>query len=95
MQEWATLAQEERQNHGLMKITQRILAAKDEFLKKALPHNCTFLPVGVDLSVVMQFTAFISPFAFAMEDLVIDVASKYWKGNPEHIINLFAEQNTP
>ena len=92
IKEWSILSQGERENHELMKITQRILTGKDEFLNKALPHDCSFLPDGVDLSVTIQFTAFIPPFAFAMEDLVIDVASKYWKGNPEHILNLLVHE---
>ena len=92
IREWSILSQGERENHELMKVTQRILTGKDEFLKKALPHDCSFLPDGVDLSVTIQFTAFIPPFAFAMEDLVIDVASKYWKGNPEHILNLLVHE---
>lgn len=92
IKEWSSLTQRERENHELMKITQRILTGKDEFLQKALPHDCAFLPDGVDLSVTIQFTAFVPPFAFAMEDLVIDVASKYWKGNPEHILNLLVHE---
>lgn len=92
VQAWADLTQEERDGHVLMKITGRILSAKDEFLEKALPHDCAFLPTGVDLSVTVQFTAFVPPFAFAMEDLVIDVASEYWKGNPEHVLNLLVHE---
>jgi hypothetical protein len=92
IQEWANLPLEERENTEFMKVSQRILTVQDEFLGKVLPHNCAFLPAGVDLSVTIQFTAFVPPFAFAMEDLVIDVASKYWKGNPEHILNLLAHE---
>jgi len=92
IEEWKNLLPDERENHELMKVAQRILSAKDEFLEKALPHDCSFLPDGVDLSVTVQFTAFVPPFAFAMEDLVIDVASKYWKGNPEHVLNLLVHE---
>lgn len=92
IQDWIRLSKEERNNHDLMKIFKRILSVKDEFLKKALPHNCSFLPDGVDLSVTVQFTAFVPPFAFAVEDLVIDVASKHWNGNPEHVLNLLVHE---
>lgn len=92
IKEWLSLSPEVRENHELMKTTQRILSAKGEFLEKALPHDCSFLPEGVDLSVTVQFTAFVPPFAFAMEDIVIDVASPYWKGNPEHILNLLVHE---
>ena len=92
IQEWAVLSTTERQEHELMKVARRIIEGKDEFLAKALPHDCAFLPEGVDLGVTVQFTAFVPPFAFAMEDLVIDVASKYWKGNPEHILNLLVHE---
>ena len=92
MTEWASLPLDERQNHPLMKMTQRLIASKSEFMGKCLPHDCTFLPLGVDLSVTVQFTAFIPPFAFAMEDIVVDVASPYWKDNPEHILNLMVHE---
>ncbi len=92
IREWSNLSQDEREKHELMRVTQRILTGKDEFLEKALPHDCSFLPEGFDLSVTIQFTAFIPPFAFAKEDIVIDVASKYWKGNPEHILNLLVHE---
>ncbi len=92
IQAWENLSQTEHDQHDLLKIAERILSAKDEFLEMALPHDCAFLPAGVDLSVTVQFTAFIPPFAFAMEDLVIDVASYYWKGNPEHVLNLLVHE---
>jgi hypothetical protein len=92
IQAWIKVPSEERENHELMKIAQRILTTKDEFLEKAIPHDCSFLPDNVDLSVTVQFTAFVPPFAFAMEDIVIDVASRYWQGNPEHILNLLVHE---
>lgn len=92
IQEWADLTQEERDKHTLMKVANRILAAREEFVEKAIPHDAAFLPEGADLSVTVQFTAFVPPFAFAMEDLVIDVASPYWKGDPEHILNLLVHE---
>lgn len=92
LQEWAILSPAERDESTLMKVSRCILDGKDEFLEKALPHVCSFLPTGVDLSVTVQFTAFIPPNAFAVEDIVIDVASKYWQGNPEHILNLLVHE---
>jgi hypothetical protein len=90
--DWGALPSDQRTSHEFMRNARRIINAKDEFLAKALPHNCGFLPEGVDLSVTVQFTAFVPPFAFAYEDIVIDVASKYWKGNPEHILNLLVHE---
>ncbi len=92
IQAWANLSADEREQHFLMKAARRILEGKDEFLEKALPHECSFLPPGVDLSVTVQFTAFVPPYACAVEDIIIDVASKYWKGNPEHILNLLVHE---
>ena len=92
VQDWAGLSQVERQEHPLLGIAQRILQAREEFTAKAVPHDCAYLPDWVDLSVTVQFTAFIPPFAFAMEDLVIDLASKHWKGNPEHVLNLLVHE---
>jgi hypothetical protein len=90
--EYAQLPLQERQNHLLVKTANRILAAREEFTEKAVAHDLAFLPEGVDLSVTIQFTAFVPPFAFAMEDIVIDVASRYWNGNPEHILNLLVHE---
>lgn len=92
MREWADLSPAERAEHPLMKAVRRILEGKKVFIEQALPHECSFLPAGVDLSVTVQFTAFIPPNAFAVEDIVVDIASKYWKGNPEHILNLLVHE---
>lgn len=92
IQAWISLTGQEKRDHDLVRITERILEVKTEFLAKALPHDCAFLPPGVDLSVTVQFTAFVPPFAFAMEDLVINVGHKYWKGNPEHVLNLLVHE---
>jgi hypothetical protein len=92
MREWANLSPAEREEHPLMKAAQRIMDGKKVFIERALPHECSFLPSGVDLSVTIQFTAFIPPNAFAVEDIVVDIASKYWKGNPEHILNLLVHE---
>lgn len=91
MTEWAQLSQEERQAHPLMEMTERLVASKATFNKLCLPHDRTFLPPGVDLSVTVQFTAFIPPFAFAMEDIVVDVASPYWI-SPNHVLNLMMHE---
>lgn len=92
IQEWMQTRQTEDGEDDFMKVANRILSAKEEFLAMALPHDCGFLPSGVDLSVTVQFTAFVPPNAFAMEDIVMDVASPYWKGNPEHILNLLVHE---
>lgn len=92
VQAWKDLSDKDRQDHPLMKVSHRILASREEFMEKALPHNCGFLPDRVNLSVAVQFTAFIPPFAFAMDDLVINVASKHWNGNPEHVLNLLVHE---
>ena len=92
VQGWMELSDADRQDHPLQGIARRILGARDEFMEKAVPHDCAYLPDWVDLSVTVQFTAFIPPFAFAMEDLVIDLASKHWNGNPEHVLNLLVHE---
>lgn len=92
VQGWMELSDADRQDHPLQGIARRILSARDEFMEKAVPHDCAYLPDWVDLSVTVQFTAFIPPFAFAMEDLVIDLASKHWNGNPEHVLNLLVHE---
>jgi len=74
-------------------MTAEIIARQDDWIAEALPHLCSFFPGEVDLSRPAYFVAFIPPRAFATsEGIVIDVASDYWKGNPENILNLMIHE---
>jgi hypothetical protein len=90
--EWAELSLDERQNHVLMQNTRKIIEAKGEFVNKAIPHLCSYLPQDADLNVAIQLTAFIPPSAFACEDIVISINSPYWKDNVENVLNLLAHE---
>jgi hypothetical protein len=87
IQELADLSREERLSHPLLRMARRIIRNKDDFLVRAIPHICSFLPDSVDLSVPICFTAFVPPRAFAMGGLVFNVSASYWKGNPDNILN--------
>ncbi len=87
IREWAETPPEERRDHAYVKIARRITEGKEVFLEKALPHLCSFLPEGADLSIGVYFTAFIPPRAFAMGEIVFNVAATYWKGNADNILN--------
>jgi hypothetical protein len=87
MREWAEAPLEERRDHAYIRIANRITEGKEVFLERALPHLCSYLPEGVDLSIGVYFTAFIPPRAFSMGEIVFNVAATYWCGNADNILN--------
>ncbi|MGB5873179.1 MAG: DUF5700 domain-containing putative Zn-dependent protease [Bacteroidota bacterium] len=87
IQELADLTREERLSHPLLRMAETIIRNKDDFLVRAIPHICSYLPDSVDISVPIYFTAFVPPRAFAMGGLVLNVSASYWKGNPDNILN--------
>ncbi len=87
IREWAETPAMERRGHAYVKIARRITEGKEVFLERALPHLCSYLPEGTDLSIGVYFTAFIPPRAFAMGEIVFNVAATYWKGNADNILN--------
>lgn len=87
MSEWARIPSNERESHVFMKNCARIIGAKETFLKKALPHICSYLPENTNLNVNIYFTAFIPSRAFAHEDIVINVAAPYWNNDADNILN--------
>ncbi len=87
IQKLADLTPEERLGHPLLRMAETIIRNKDDFLERAVPHICSYLPDSVDISVPICFTAFVPPRAFAMGGLVFNVSASYWKGNPDNILN--------
>ncbi len=87
IREWANTPLEERRDHANVKIARRITEGKEVFLERSLPHLCSYLPEGTDLSIGVYFTAFIPPRAFAMGEIVFNVAATYWRGNADNILN--------
>ncbi len=81
------LSEEERSHHPLLLMTDSIISVQEEFLASAVPHVCSFLPDGVDVSIPVYFTAFIPPRSFVSGGVVINVSASYWKGNVENILN--------
>lgn len=84
---WAELPLHERETHPLVRNCRRIVERKDDFLARAIPHLCSYLPAEATLNVTVQLTAFIPPRAFAIEDIVINVAATYWKDNVDNILS--------
>ncbi len=81
------LSEEERSRHPLLLMTDSIVAVQDDFLAKAIPHVCSFLPEDLDISIPVYFAAFIPPRSFVTGGIVINVSASYWKGNVENILN--------
>ena len=63
----------DRRESELMRTTEAILNGREEFLARALPHVCSFLPANVDTGLPVYFTAFIPPRAFVTGGIVINV----------------------
>lgn len=81
------LSEEERINHGLVRMTNGIVNGQKPFLKQALPYVCSYLPEGANLDVSIYFTAYIPARSFLWEGIVINVSAPYWHGNPDNIFN--------
>lgn len=92
MKAWAELSLEQRLEHPLMRTMQTIVDGKDAFLAKALPHLCSFLPEDADLSITVHFTAFVPPYAWAIDDIFVNVSSPYWNGNVQNILNILVHE---
>ena len=92
LENWIKIPKEEREDHILMKNARKIIESKEEFLEKALPHICTFLPNEANVDITIHFTAFIPSRAFAQDDIVINVNAAYWKENADNIINTIVHE---
>lgn len=90
--EWSRVPEDERRAGSLLKITETIVGARERFLHDAIPHLLDYLPETTVLDVGVYFTAFIPPRAFAMGEIVFNVAATYWKGNPDNILNTMVHE---
>lgn len=82
-----SLSKEERSDHTLVQMTDRIVGGQQSFLGRALPHICAYLPEGANLDVSVYFTAYIPPRSFLWEGIIINVSAAYWHENPDNIFN--------
>jgi hypothetical protein len=89
---FAELSEASRLDSPLMQMAQAILTGRDEFLTRALPHVCAFLPDGTDTGVPVYFTAFIPPRAFVTGGIVINVDAPYWNDNADNILNTLTHE---
>lgn len=92
MREWAEVPPEERKGHVFMENAKRIIEGKEEFLMRAVPHLCSYLPEDASLDITVYFTAFIPSRAFAMGEIVINVAADYWNNNADNILNTLVHE---
>jgi hypothetical protein len=92
IREWAEVPPEERKDHVFMENATRIIEGKEEFLRRAVPHLCSYLPEDASLDITVYFTAFIPSRAFAMGEIVINIAADYWKNNADNILNTLVHE---
>ncbi|MFH2111438.1 MAG: DUF5700 domain-containing putative Zn-dependent protease [Candidatus Bathyarchaeota archaeon] len=90
--EWSRVPEDERRASSLLSITETIVGARERFLRDAIPHLLDYLPEATVLDVGVYLTAFIPPRAFAMGEIVFNVAATYWKGNPDNILNTMVHE---
>jgi hypothetical protein len=92
IREWAEVPPDERKNHIFMENATRIIEGKEEFLRTAVPYLCSYLPEDASLDITVYFTAFIPSRAFAMGEIVINIAADYWKNNADNILNTLVHE---
>lgn len=92
IREWAEVPPDERKDHIFMENATRIIKGKEEFLRRAVPHLCSYLPEDASLDITVYFTAFIPSRAFAMGEIVINIAADYWKNNADNILNVLVHE---
>lgn len=90
--DWSRLGVDERERHVFTRNTRKIVEGRNVFLEKAVPYLCGYLPDDVGLDIGVYFTAFIPPRAFAMGEIVFNVAADYWKNNPDNILNTLVHE---
>jgi len=90
--DWSKLSVNERERHVFTSNTRKIVEGRRVFLEKAVPYLCGYLPDDIDLDIGVYFTAFIPPRAFAMGEIVFNVAANYWKNNPDNILNTLVHE---
>jgi hypothetical protein len=89
---WARLTPAGRREHALVKMCDEIVRARESFARLALGHLCSFAAAETDLSCTIRFTAFIPPNAFAVEDIVVNVGHRSWRGNPDNVLNTMVHE---
>lgn len=92
IEDWAGLPERKRRRHVFLRNTESILKGRDVFVERALPRLCSYLPDAASLDIGVHFTAFIPPRAFAMGEIVINVAATYWKNNPDNILSAMVHE---
>ena len=90
--DWSRLSVDERERHVFTRNTRKIVEGRRVFLEKAIPYLCGYLPDDIGMDIGVYFTAFIPPRAFAMGEIVFNVAATYWKNNPDNILNTLVHE---
>jgi len=86
------LSVDERERHVFTRNTRKIVEGRRGFLEKAVPYLCGYLPDDIGLDIGVYFTAFIPSRAFAMGEIVLNVAANYWKNNPDNMLNTLVHE---
>lgn len=96
----AELTTEQRAQHPALLMTRRVMEQEQRFLDEGLPHLCSFLPGNpAVLDIRVLFAGGLRAYAFAHEQVVIDVTSKHWHATElsisdraSHVLNLLVHE---
>jgi hypothetical protein len=84
----------ERSTHAVFTLARALADSHGEFMNRALPHICSFLPkTDVKLDTTVYFTAYTRARGFMMNDnIVINIMHPYWHGDRQHLLNAIAHE---
>ena len=75
-------------------LVNEIIGAKETFIKKAIPHICSFLPKKeLTINSTAYFVAFTYPRGIGVNDrIVIDIFNSYFRRNSSMILNTMVHE---
>ncbi len=92
IREWSMVPEEKRVEMDFLRNAEKIIAGRQVFVDKALPHVCSYLPDDAELDISVHFSAYIPPRAFAAGEIVINMTATYWNNNPDNILNAMVHE---
>lgn len=79
VREIVALPASERTQHPALQMTRRVMEQEDQFLALGVPHVCSLLPdLPATLDIRVLFAGGLRVNAFAYEQVVVNVTSRFW-----------------
>lgn len=76
------------------RLLRQVMARRQAFLRRALPHLRAYLPAGTPIRGRVLLATFIPPFAFSWGDgsVVLSLTTGYWGGSADKLLNLLVHE---